>query len=48
MPTYEITYVRKLVKDGSAAEQIDKPEKAVDYFRMLIKAAQGRATHEKN
>ena len=33
MPTYEITYVRKLVKDGPAAEQIDKPEKAVDYFR---------------
>lgn len=33
MPIYEITYVRKLVKDGPAAEKIDKPEKAVDYFR---------------
>ena len=33
MQVYEITYVRKLVKDGPAAEQIDKPEKAVDYFR---------------
>lgn len=33
MPTYEITYVRRLVKDGPAAEKIDQPEKAVDYFR---------------
>ena len=33
MPIYEITYVRKLVKDGPGAEKIDKPEKAVDYFR---------------
>lgn len=33
MATYEITYVRRLVRDTPPAFRIDNPDRAVDYFR---------------
>jgi putative glutamine amidotransferase len=40
--------VRQHVKGSDDASRFMPLDEAVDYFRMLIKAAQGRATHEKN
>ena len=40
--------VRQHVKGSDDASRFMPLDEAVAYFRMLIKAAQGRATHEKN